>query len=135
MQEMTLPAVIESIPTVTAWIDEALEALDCPVKAQMQLDVAIDEIFSNIALYAYGDKGGSATLQTDFDAAARLFKIRFIDSGMPFDPLAQAEPNTALSSEEREIGGLGIFLVRKTMDDVSYQYSDGHNILSIAKAI
>ena len=135
MQEMTLSAVIESIPQVTAWIDEALENLACPMKAQMQIDVAIDEIFGNIAHYAYPDQPGMATVQYDFDEASRLFSITFLDRGIPFDPLKQIDPDTSLGVEEREIGGLGIFLVKKTMDDISYQYRDGCNILCLKKTI
>ena len=135
MQEMTLSAVIESIPQVTAWIDEALENLACPMKAQMQIDVAIDEIFGNIAHYAYPDQPGMATVQYDFDESSRLFSITFLDRGIPFDPLKQIDPDTSLGVEEREIGGLGIFLVKKTMDDISYQYRDGCNILCLKKTI
>ena len=135
MQELKLPAVIESIPKLTAWMDEALEKLDCPMKAQMQLDVAMDEIFSNIARYAYPDQNGAAAVRMDFDEITRLFSLEFRDQGIPFNPLEQAEPDTALGVEARGIGGLGIFLVRKTMDEVSYQYTDGSNILCLKKRI
>ena len=135
MQERTFPAIIESIPLVTAWIDETLEQLDCSMKAQMQIDVAIDEIFGNIAHYAYPGKEGSAKVQLDFQAEARMFSITFVDQGVPFDPLSQKEPDTSLGSEERQIGGLGIFLVKKTMDEVRYQYRDGSNILFLKKHI
>ena len=135
MQEMTLSAVIESIPQVTAWIDAALENLSCPMKARMQIEVAIDEIFGNIAHYAYPDQPGMATVRYDFDEASRLFSITFLDQGIPFDPLKQIDPDTSLGVEEREIGGLGIFLVKKTMDDISYQYRDGCNILCLKKTI
>ena len=135
MQEMTFPASIESIPAVTAWIDEALEKLECSMKAQMQIDVAIDEIFGNIAHYAYPDKEGSAVVRIDFTEETRTVSITFMDQGIPFDPLNQEEPDTSLSASDRKIGGLGIFLVRKTMDDVSYQYRDGRNILCLKKRI
>lgn len=135
MQEMTLPAAIENIPKVTAWIDAQLEQLDCSMKAQMQLDVAIDEVYSNIARYAYPDQPGSATVQMDFDEASRQFSITFLDQGVPFDPLRQSDPDTSLKVEERGIGGLGIFLVKKTMDEVTYQYKDGKNILCLKKTI
>ena len=120
---------------VTAWIDEALEKLDCAIKAQMQIDVAIDEMFGNIAHYAYPDKKGSATVRLDFDAATRMFSITILDQVIPFDPLEQKEPDTSLGSEERSIGGLGIFLVKKTMDEVSYQYMGGSNVLCLKKRI
>ena len=135
MQEMTFPAVIESISKVTEWIDETLEKLDCAMKAQMQIDVAIDEIFGNIARYAYPDQEGSATVKIAFHEATRVFSITFVDQGIPFDPLSRKDPDTSLGLEEREIGGLGIFLVRKTMDDVSYAFKDGKNILCLRKRI
>ena len=135
MQEKVFSAVIESIPAVTAWIDEALEKLDCSMQAQMQLDVAIDEIFGNIARYAYPDKSGIVTIRHGYEEASRLFSVTFIDRGVPFDPLKQANPDTSLELKDREIGGLGIFLVKKTMDKVGYRYMDGKNILNIQKHI
>ena len=95
------------------------------MKAHMQIDVAIDEIFSNIARYAYPGQEGDVRLQIDFDDESKFFSITFIDKGIPFDPVKQVEPNTALGLEEREIGGLGIFLVKKTMDEMTYRFMDG----------
>lgn len=135
MKELTLKALVENIPQVTDFIDAQLEAVECPMKAQMQIDVAIDELFSNIAYYAYGDKTGDATVRFDFDEQKRAVSIAFIDCGAPFDPLAKPDPNVTLSVGEREVGGLGIFLVKKTMDDVAYQRQDDRNILTITKNI
>ena len=135
MREITVAAAVESIPRVTEWIDEALEGFECPMKAQAQLDVAIDEILSNIARYAYPEGPGEATVRYEYDPSRRRFAVEFLDQGEPFDPLAQAEPDTALPAGEREIGGLGIFLVKKTMDDARYRYQDGRNILRLEKTI
>ena len=135
MQEKTLPAVIESIPQVIDWVDEALEKLDCPMKAQMQIDVAVDEIFANIANYAYPDQEGTATVRLDFEEETRTLSIIFIDQGQPFDPLNKEDPDVSLNAEERAIGGLGIFLVKKTMDDMVYHYMDGQNVLKIRKKL
>ena len=135
MQERTFSAVIESIPLVTAWIDEQLEQLNCPMKVQMQFDMAIDEIFGNIAYYAYRGKIGSAKVQLALQEDTRMLSITFIDQGIPFNPLSQKEPDISLKAEKRKIGGLGIFLVKKIMDEVSYQYRDGHNILCLKKHI
>ena len=135
MKHLILPAKLESIPKVTAWIDEVLDALDCPMKIRVQIDVAIDEIFSNIAYYAYPEKNGTAEVQIDFDAQERMFSMTFIDSGTPFNPLKRADPNTALGPRERAIGGLGIFLVKKTMHDVIYGHENGHNVLTLKKRI
>ena len=135
MTELTLRAVIENIPRVTAFVDEQLEALECPMKAQMQIDVAIDELFSNIARYAYPEGAGDATVRFDFDQAKRMATIAFLDGGVPFDPLAKDDPDVNVGVEERGIGGLGIFLVKKTMDRVDYRYEDGKNVLTIQKRI
>ena len=135
MKEMNIEATIDNIPTVTAWVDEQLEALDCPMKAQMQIDIAIDELFSNIARYAYNPKTGPATVRVEVVENPMAVVITFIDKGIPYDPLKQEDPNTHLPAEEREIGGLGIFMVKKTMDDITYEYKDGQNILTIKKNI
>lgn len=135
MKEITLPAIIESISRVTAFVDEQLEALECPMKAQMQIDVAIDELFGNIARYAYAPGTGEAAVRFDFDADTRTVSITFLDSGIPFDPLAKAAPDINAPAEARAVGGLGIYLVRKTMDRVDYRYADGKNILIIQKHI
>ena len=135
MKEMNIEATIDNIPTVTAWVDEQLEALDCPMKAQMQIDIAIDELFSNIARYAYNPEIGPATVRVEVAENPMAVVITFIDKGIPYDPLKQEDPNTHLPAEEREIGGLGIFMVKKTMDDITYEYKDGQNILTIKKNI
>ena len=133
--EMTVEASLENIPAVTAFVDERLEELDCPIKAQMQIDVAIDELFSNIARYAYDPATGPATVRVDVDREPLAVRITFIDHGKPYDPLAKDDPDVTLSAEERQIGGLGIFMVKKTMDDVRYEYRDGQNILTVEKRL
>ena len=135
VKELTMEATVENIPKVTAFVDAELEALDCPVKAQMQIDVAIDELFSNIAYYAYHPDTGPATVRVEVEEDPMAVVITFIDHGTPYDPLTAETPDVTLPAEERPTGGLGIFLVRKTMDDVSYEYKDGRNILKIKKHI
>ena len=135
MKELTVDAVLENIPSVTAFIDGQLEALDCSVKAQMQIDVAIDELFSNIARYAYPDGSGKATVGFEFDEEKRMCSVLFIDEGVPFDPLAQQAPDTSLPLMDRPVGGLGIFLVKKTMDGIEYRRENNRNILTIRKRI
>ncbi len=130
-----MEAVTDNIPRVTAFIDEQLEALDCPMKAQMQLDVAIDELFGNIAHYAYAPGSGKATVRFHFDEATRTASVVFEDRGVPFDPLKKSDPNVNGAAHEREIGGLGIFLVKKTMDHMAYRFENGMNILTIQKKI
>ncbi|MBR4418108.1 MAG: ATP-binding protein [Victivallales bacterium] len=135
MKELTVDAAIENIPAVTAFVEEQLEQVGCPMKAQMQIDIAIDELFSNIAQYAYTPKTGKATVRVEVTENPMAVVISFIDNGIPYDPLAKADPNVSLPADERQIGGLGIFMVKKSMDEINYEYKDGQNILTIKKHI
>ena len=135
MKEITVTAAIENLEAVTDFVNEQLEALDCSMKVQMQIDIAIDELFSNIAHYAYNPEIGDATVRVDVIEDPLAVVITFIDKGIPYDPLAKADPDTTLSAEDREIGGLGIFMVKKSMDDITYEYKDGQNILAIKKSL
>ncbi len=133
MKELTVDAAVENIEVVTDFVNEQLEALHCPVKAQTQIAIAIDELFGNIARYAYTPDIGKATVRFSVEENPLAVIITFIDHGVPFNPLEHVDPDTHASAEERQIGGLGIFLVRKTMDMVEYAYRDGRNILMIKK--
>ena len=133
MKELTIDATIENIAAVTDFVDGQLEQLGCPVKTQTQLDIAIDELFSNIANYAYYPEIGTATIRVEVTGDSLAVVITFIDNGVPYNPLAKADPDITLSVEQREIGGLGIYMVKKTMDDISYEYRAGQNILRIKK--
>ncbi|MBQ9152592.1 MAG: ATP-binding protein [Solobacterium sp.] len=135
MNELTIEAVIENIPAVTEYVDGKLESMGCPMKAQMQIDVAIDELFSNIAKFAYSPKTGPATVRVEVEEDPMAVVITFIDHGRQYDPLKAEEPDVTLGAEEREIGGLGIFVVKKTMDEITYEYKNGQNILRIRKEI
>lgn len=134
MKEITLPAKIENVEKVTAFVDEYLETLSFPIKLQLQIDIAIDEIFSNIVYYAYSDGAiGNATIKIEkYDEPERV-EISFIDEGMPYNPLAKEDPNVSLAASDREIGGLGIFIVKKSMDEIKYEFLDGKNVLTIVK--
>ena len=133
MKEMTLEATVGNIPIVTDFINTELEALECPMKAQMQIDIAVDELFGNIAQYAYDPLTGPATVRVEVDDDPMAVIITFIDHGKPYDPLAGKEPDITLNAEDREVGGLGVFLVKKTMDEITYEYKNGQNILKIRK--
>ena len=133
MKELTIAATVENIETVTTFVNEQLESYDCPMKAQMQIDIAIDELFGNIAHYAYNPEIGQVTVRVEVVEAPLSVIITFIDNGVPYDPVAKANPDITLSAEEREIGGLGIYMVKKSMDEIVYEYKDGQNILSIKK--
>ena len=135
MKELTLAATVENIETVTEFVNAQLELMDCPIKAQMQIDIAIDELFGNIAHYAYNTEVGSATVRVEVSEAPLAVIITFIDNGVPYDPLGKNDPDITLSAEEREIGGLGIYMVKQSMDEITYEYKDGQNILKIKKNI
>ena len=135
MKEVTVEATLESIPVITEFVDGQLEQFDCPVKAQMQIDIAIDESFSNIVHYAYHPGTGPATVRVEVIEEPLSVVITFIDQGVPYDPLAKADPDVTLSVEEREIGGLGIYIVKKNMNEITYEYKDGRNILKIRKEL
>lgn len=135
MKEITIAARIDSIPAVTDFVDEQLDQLNASRKVHIQIAVAIDEIFSNIAKFSYGPEGGEATVRVDMEDDPAAVVISFIDNGTPFDPLSEEDPDLTLEAEERDIGGLGIYLVKKSMDGVYYEYKDGQNILTIRKLI
>ena len=133
MSTLAVEAKKDNLPRVLSFVDEILEESGCPMKTQMQIDVAVEEIFVNIASYAYGQETGSAEIRMMVEDGAA--GIEFRDSGTPFDPLAKADPDVTLPAEERQIGGLGIFMVKKSMDDVQYRYEGGQNILAIRKKL
>ena len=134
MKELELEALTDNLSKVQAFVDEQLEEAGCPIKIQMQIDIAVEEIFVNIAHYAYSTETGKATVRIEILPDSPSVDITFIDKGIPYDPLAKPDPDVTLSAEERKIGGLGIFMVKKSMDDVKYQYLDGQNILTLKKA-
>lgn len=135
MKELTVEATIENIPIVTDFVEAQLDELDCPMKTRMQIDIAIDELFGNIAHYAYHPETGLATVQVDVAKDPPTVAITFVDTGVPYNPLAKEDPDVGLAAEDRAIGGLGIYMVKKSMDDIDYAYKDGRNILRIRKRL
>ena len=135
MKELTIAATVENIEAVTDFVNQQLEELACPMKAQMQINIAIDELFSNIAHYSYNPEIGQATVRVEVMENPLAVSITFIDNGVPYDPLSKENPDLTLSAEERQIGGLGIYMVKESMDEIIYEYKDGQNILSIKKCI
>ena len=135
MKELKIDATVQNLDAVLAFLDEELEGMECPMKAQTQLDIAVEELFVNIAHYAYQPGTGYAIIQiSELDAPKRV-KVTFIDEGIPYDPLKKEDPDITLSAEERQIGGLGIYMVKKSMDAVTYEYKDNKNVLTIEKNI
>ena len=163
-KNLTIEAELDKLDSVLAVVDEMLEAADCFPKVQIQLDIAVEEIFVNIAHYAYEGKQGVAEIEIRIGDAAELltdwvsegahlyahegettdvvnsltgpvFMMSFQDSGFAFDPLDKPDPDVTLPAEEREIGGLGIFMVKKSMDAVKYERKDDKNIFTMIKGI
>ena len=135
MKQMTLPARRRNIPLIIDFVNRELESLGCSRKTEAQIDIAIDELYSNIANYGYEEDDGEVTVTLDTDTVPRTVTISFTDEGKPFNPLERADPDVTLSAKERKIGGLGIYMVKKSMDDVSYEYKAGKNILTIRKTL
>ena len=135
MTSKTFLAKIESLPDVLGFVEETLEGFECPMKIQTAISVAIEEVFVNVAHYAYPESAGDMTLHIGLDKASRTVTFRMMDKGVPFDPLKKPDPDITLSAEEREIGGLGIFIAKKTMDWLDYSYENGENILTMMKKI
>ena len=135
VKEIEVDADDSKLDTVMEFLEQNLETVDCSPKAQMQICVAAEEIFVNIAHYAYGSETGKATVRVELSGDPVTVTITFMDNGVPFDPLAKEDPDVTLTADERKIGGLGIFMTKKTMDDVTYEYKDGKNILQMKKMI
>ena len=133
--EMTVEADMENFGKIIEVVDTQLESIDCPMKTQMQIDMAIDEIFTNIVSYGYKDEKGSVTVNLEIIKEPLQAIVTFIDKGIPYNPLEKEDPSISGTAEERQIGGLGIFMVKKSMDDMIYENIDGQNILTIKKYI
>ncbi len=135
MAELVVKAEVENLDDVFDFIHEQLESFDCSPKIMMQIDLSVDEIFANISNYAYNPEIGDAKIVCNVEKDPLRVEITFEDGGIPFDPLAKADPDVTLSAEDRQIGGLGVYLVKKNMDSVDYKYENGKNILTIKKEI
>ena len=141
VKELTVEAKTENLSQVLAFLEERLEELECPMKAQMQIEMALEEMFVNVASYAYKRDPNAVypselvSIRVEDSEDPRCVAVTLTDSGMPFDPTKQDDPDIALSAEERDIGGLGIFMTKKIMDTVDYEYRDGKNVLTMKKTI
>ena len=135
MKELTIPAEIGELDRVLDFVNAELEENDCPPKVQIQIDVAVEEIFVNIASYAYTPNHGSATIRVETEGDPKLLAVRFTDSGIRYNPLERADPDVSLDADDRGMGGLGIYMVKKSMDRLEYEYSGDRNILTLYKYI
>ena len=144
MKKMECEALISNLNQVISFVEEELESLGCSMKQQMQITLAVEEIYVNIAHYAYGKTdeagqiipdSGSGRMSLSLGADNGLVTLVFQDGGVPYNPLERKDPDISLSAEDREIGGLGIFMAKKSMDNMKYEYRDGKNILTLEKRI
>ena len=134
MNTLTVKADINSLNDVLSFITSELEANDCPAKVQMQIEISIEEIFVNIANYAYPPKEGDAVVGFE-PTDDGIISITFTDRGVPYDPLKKPDPDITVPASERKIGGLGIYMTKQSMDKLWYEYRDGQNILTMQKNI
>ncbi|MEG1943211.1 MAG: SpoIIE family protein phosphatase, partial [Angelakisella sp.] len=134
MKSITVAAKTDELDRVLAFIEGELEQQDCPLPAQVEIGIAVEEIFVNIARYAYNPVEGKATIRCEVTENPLAITIQFLDNGVPYNPLDKADPDITLEVDERDVGGLGIFMVKKSMDCVDYRYEQGKNILTIKKS-
>ena len=123
----------QKLSEVLEFVDTLLEENDCSMKTQMQIDISLEELFVNIAHYAYPEGNGWAEIRAKI--IDDVIEITLVDGGKPYDPLAKPDPDITLGVEDRQIGGLGIFISKKQMDELKYEYTDGHNVLTMKKII
>lgn len=133
MTELTLTAKTENLDKVLEFVNEQLEEQGCSMRAQLELDIAIEELFVNISNYAYRPEEGAVTIRVEFKED--MVSVIFIDGGTPYNPWEREDPDITLSAEERQIGGLGVYMVKKSMNHVDYIHQDGKNILTIQKQL
>lgn len=133
--EIRLQASDDTLYTVLDAMERQLDENNCPEVVKSIMLIAVEEIFVNIAHYAYGGKSGEAVINLDIEQNPKNCRVTFQDRGVPYNPLEKADPDITLSAEERQIGGLGIYMVKQSMDHVEYRYEDGCNILTIEKVI
>lgn len=135
MKDITVDATLDNLEVVQNFVSEELENQGCSMKVMMQIEIAVEEIYVNIVHYAYNPEVGKATVRCEVTENPMQVIIQFLDSGVPFDPMAKEDADITLSAEERDIGGLGIFMVKQSMDEVKYEYKDGKNVLTIRKVL
>ena len=133
MEKIIQDAAVENIETATRFVEGELQKYNSLNIGQIA--VAIDELFGNIAKYAYKDGAGKVEVQVEVTGEPPVAAVTFIDSGIPYNPLKKADPDITLSAKERSIGGLGIYIVKKTMDEIWYDYRDGKNVVTIRKKL
>ena len=132
-EELVIEAVIDNLEAVNLFVHKSIKQFEVSKRTLMQLDLIVEEIFVNVASYAYAPNTGSVKILIEAKEEPLTVSLTFIDSGVPYNPLEKSDPDVNLSVDDRQIGGLGIFLTKNFVDDISYQFLDGRNILKIEK--
>lgn len=133
MRDLKLNASKDTLYTVLDVIEAHLDKNGCPDSVKLELLIAVEEIYMNIANYAYGGEAGEVTVQMEISQDPKVCQVIFKDKGIPYDPLKREDPDISLSPQERGIGGLGIYMVKQLMDRVEYRYEDETNILLLER--
>ena len=135
MNKLVVPAEMSKLDDVIEFVDNSLEGHEYSDKTLMEIEIAVEEIFVNIASYAYPPGTGVVSVETDISGKPEKLIARFVDNGIKYDPLEKEDPDVGLSVEDTSIGGLGIFITKESMDDVVYEYKENKNILIITKVL
>ena len=134
-KELVIEAVVDNLDAVNSFVHQSIEQFNCSNRTLMQLDLIVEEIFVNIASYAYAPNTGSVKILLKTETEPLSVSLTFIDAGIPYNPLEKSDPDINLSAEEREIGGLGIFLTKNLVNDINYQHVEGKNVLTFSKLL
>ena len=134
-EELIIEAVVDNLEAVNLFVHKFIEQFEVSKSTLMQLDLIVEEIFVNIASYAYSPNTGSVKILIEAKEEPHTVSLTFIDSGVPYNPLEKSDPDINLSVDDRQIGGLGIFLTKNLVDDISYKFVDGQNILQLTKSL
>ncbi|MDO4538276.1 MAG: ATP-binding protein, partial [Coriobacteriales bacterium] len=131
----TYVATIDNVQRAIDFINAELDRRMCPPRVQNRIDIALEELLVNICHYAYADQDepGKMEVKYVYKGSPSSITVELKDQGVPFNPLEHADPDRSLSFDEIEVGGLGIYMVKKSMDDIAYVYDDGSNVLAFRK--
>lgn len=135
MNKITISSKVENLQNVLNFINKQLESLKYSQRALFQLELSVEEAFVNIANYAYENHNGEVVVCSKIDKNPLNIIVQFIDTGIPYNPLENKYTDISSDLDEKKIGGLGILLIKKNVDYVSYEYKDGKNILTIGKKL
>ena len=134
-EELVIEAVIDNLDAVNSFVHKSIEQFEVSKRTLMQLDLVVEEIFVNVASYAYTPNTGLVKILIEAKEKPLTVSLTFIDSGVPYNPLEKSDPDINLSVDDRQIGGLGIFLTKNLVDDITYQFVDGQNVLQLTKSL